>query len=88
MPRYFFHLHDGVSVMDWEGTDLPDIYTAQSQAIRTTGEMLRDLGARVWEDGDWRLEVADDRGRVLFVLHFWVEERLPAPDEAPGPAGV
>lgn len=45
MPRYFFHVTDGYSIRDAEGTELPDIYAAQDQAIRTSGEILRDMGA-------------------------------------------
>ena len=48
MPRYFFHVQDGSSSPDTDGTELPDIYTAQAQAIRTSGEILRDMGAKFW----------------------------------------
>lgn len=87
MPRYFFNVHDGTSILDEEGTELPDIYTAQAQAIRTSGEILRDLGARLWDGAEWRVEVANERGEVLFVLRFSAEERLPVPDGPPGPTG-
>ena len=74
MPRYFFHVLDGYSTRDTDGTELPDIYAAQHMAIRTSGEILRDMGAKFWDGTEWRLEVSDDRGRVLFVLRFSAEE--------------
>lgn len=80
MPRYFFHVRDGTSTPDDIGTDLPDIYSAQALAVRTCGEILRDMGARFWDGTEWRLEVADAQGQVLFVLRFSAEERLPQPD--------
>lgn len=86
MPRYFFHVFDGVSARDDVGTDLPDVYAAQEQAIRTAGEILRDMGARFWNDTEWRLEVAGESGRVLFVLRFAAEERLARPGGDPGRA--
>ena len=64
MPRYFFHVYDGSSSPDADGTELPDIYTAQAQAIRTSGEILRDMGAQFWDGTAWRLEVADARGLI------------------------
>ena len=85
MPRYFFHVHDGASLPDQDGTELPDIYTAQAQAIRTSGEILRDTGAKFWDGTAWRLEVADARGQVLFVLHFSAEERPTSSDTPPDP---
>jgi hypothetical protein len=85
MPRYFFHVYDGYSVPDQEGTELPDIYTAQAQAIRFSGELLRDMGAQFWDGTEWRLEVADARGQVLFVLRFSAEERPALTDTPPDP---
>ena len=86
MPRYFFHLYDGSSAPDQDGTELPDIYTAQAQAIRTSGEILRDMGAKFWDGTDWRLEVADARGQILFILRFSAEERAVLMDTPPNPS--
>ena len=77
MPRYFFNIIDGYSLVDEEGTELPDIYAAQAMAIRTSGEVLRDMGAKFWNDTEWKLEVLDEHGEILFVLHFSAEERIP-----------
>jgi hypothetical protein len=85
MPRYFFHVIDGTDVRDEDGTELPDIYVAQTEAIRLTGEILRDMGGRFWNGTEWRLEVSDQQGRVLFVLHFSAEERLPETGLEGGP---
>lgn len=74
MPRYFFHVRDGDSIDDLEGEELPDIYTAQAMAIRLSGEILRDMGARFWNAPEWRLDVADDQDRRLFILRFSAEE--------------
>jgi len=77
MPRYFFHVIDGTAVRDEDGTELASIYVAQAEAIRLSGEILRDMGARFWDGTKWRVEVADEQDQVLFVLHFSAEERLP-----------
>ena len=86
MPRYFFHVYDGSSSPDFDGTELPDIYTAQAVAIRTSGEILRDMGAKFWNGTDWRLEVADARGQILFILRFSAEERSVLTDTPPNPS--
>jgi len=74
MPRYFFNVQDGHSAPDLEGVELPDVYTAQAQAIRMSGEILRDMGAKFWNGTEWRLEVSDAWGHVLFVLRFSADE--------------
>ncbi|MBD2750358.1 hypothetical protein IC232_27235 [Microvirga sp. BT688] len=88
MPRYFFHVTDGYSARDDEGTELPDIYTAQSQAIRTSGELLRDMGGEFWNGTEWKLEVADEHAQILLTLRFSAEEHpaLTDPSRDPGSA--
>jgi hypothetical protein len=79
MPRYFFHVSDGSSTPDAEGTELPDISTAQAEALRMTGEILRETRTtQPWDGTEWKLEVADERGQVLLVLRFSAEERAPS----------
>jgi len=84
MPRYIFHTFYGYSTRDTEGTELPDISAAQHHAIRTSGEILRDMGARYWGGTEWKLEVTDEQGRVLFVLRFSAEEHPSLTDLSPG----
>ena len=85
MPRYYFHIRDRASEPDETGTELPDISTAQGQAIRLCGEILEGMGPRFWTGTDWRLEVADEHGCILFVLHFAAEERVTLADPRPDP---
>jgi len=44
MQRYYFHLKDGRLSLDEEGTEFPDIQAARREAIRYSGEVLRDGG--------------------------------------------
>ena len=79
MPRFFFHVIDGVSLPDADGVELPDIWVAQDQAVRLAGEILRETGARIWDSAAWRVAVADERGRTLLTLRFLADEPLPPP---------
>ena len=78
MPRYFFNLQDGRSTPDREGTELADIETARAEAVRLSGEILRDIGATYWDHPEWRLDVLDESGRTLFSLCFVAEEQADA----------
>ena len=73
MPRYFFNIQDGRATPDQEGTELPDMETARAEAVRLSGEVLRDTGAQYWRHPEWRLEVLDESGRTLFRLRFLAE---------------
>lgn len=81
MPRYFFHVLDGYTARDTDGTELPDIYAAQEQAIHMSGEILRDMGCKFWNGTEWKLEVTDEHGQSLFVLRFSAEEQLVSPNQ-------
>ena len=74
MPRYFFNIMGGRCDPDLTGTDLPDIYAAQGEAIRASGEMLSEIGPRFWDGAGWAMEVKDEAGRRLFTLRFSAEE--------------
>ncbi|MCP3369503.1 DUF6894 family protein [Bradyrhizobium cajani] len=76
MPRYFFHVHDGDSVLDDVGLDLPDIFAARTAAIELSGEILKhDLTVSFVPHVFWQVEVSDSPklgGHSLFILQFSV----------------
>jgi hypothetical protein len=74
MPRCFFNIMDGRSAPDLCGTELPDIYAAQAEAIRASADMLREMGARFWDGTEWAKEVKDETEHPLFTLRFSAEE--------------
>lgn len=86
MPRYFFHVIDGASFRDETGTELPDIDAARAQAIRLSGEILQETGARFWNGTAWKLIVTDNDERTLFELRFSAEEHTNRVDPRPDPS--
>jgi hypothetical protein len=79
MPRYFFHVHDGQSSIDRDGTELASLQEAREEAVRLSGQMLRERAARFWEGEKWRLDVASPADVPLFTL-------IVAAFDAPGAA--
>lgn len=74
MPRYHFNVHDGVRVPDTDGTELPDWQTARLEAVRRAGEVLKVDAKSVAFDDDWRIEVTDGTGLILFQMIFLMIE--------------
>ena len=68
MQRYFFHRADGPASKDTEGTELSDLAEAQREAVIYAAETLKDQPETVLDGGEFQVEVADDRGTVLFVV--------------------
>lgn len=72
VPRFHFNTYDNVTVLDPEGTELADWDEARLEAIRLCGEILKEDAKRVALCEDWRMEVTDDTGLVLFRFDFAV----------------
>jgi hypothetical protein len=78
MQRFFFHVQDGSETLDDVGTELPGLAEARAEAVRTSGEMLRDLGEQFWNSAEWRMWVTDETGRSVCALRFSAEhDRAP-----------
>lgn len=70
MPRYFFHLFNGETILDEEGAEVPNVAVALQSAAR----MARGMAAESVREGrlvlDHRIEVADALGETIGVVHF------------------
>ena len=68
MPRYFFATADGTRETDHIGTQLANIAAARVEAIRYAGDVLSDQPGMLWDGEDFRVEVSDETGLVLFTV--------------------
>lgn len=74
MPRFYFNVFPDGPELDEVGSNCPDVYVAQSHAVRMAGEIMRDLGRMFWSGGEWRIEVTDADGKTLYVVRFSAHE--------------
>jgi hypothetical protein len=70
MPRYFFHIEDGATTRDDEGTELKDVAVAKCEAVRLAGQMICDSAGSFWDKQEWKLTATNADGLTLFCLHF------------------
>jgi hypothetical protein len=70
MPRFFFHVHDGSSLVDRTGTELPSLTEAYTQAIAAAGELIKTAGIDLLAGAPWQMEVANEQGHIVLTLHF------------------
>ena len=71
MPQYFFDLHNDLDAEDPEGKELPDLEAAKAHVLQEARTMIQ---VSVEETGriDLRhhIDVRDDSGATVFVMHF------------------
>lgn len=47
-----------------------DIRGLRVELGRFVGQMLRDHAEQIWSDQDWRVDVTDASGFILYVMHL------------------
>lgn len=72
MRRYHFNIYDGISLPDKDGSTLPTWDDARVEAMRIANEVLSDRAHTTALGDNWRLEVTDDYGLILFRIDFAV----------------
>jgi hypothetical protein len=75
MGLYYFHLKDGITILDSEGTDLPDLAAVRRTALATATEILGGMkeGPAFWSGEPWKLWVTDQTsggGTNVLTLQF------------------
>jgi hypothetical protein len=68
MPRYFFSTANGERDIDKDGMELADPTAARIAAIRHAGAIMENEPEVLWDGGDFRVEVTDDCGLLLFTI--------------------
>ncbi|MDI6028683.1 hypothetical protein QBK99_21140 [Corticibacterium sp. UT-5YL-CI-8] len=70
MARYFFNLHDGISIPDTVGSEHPDLQSARSEAVETIAERLKGTLLKKVDVSAWLMNVTDEHGFTVIVLSF------------------
>ena len=68
MSRYHFNLHDHRYVPDPDGTELESLEIAKRQAIKLAAAILVNCPEEFLESNEWRVEVTDGSGVLLFTV--------------------
>ena len=74
MPQYFFHIRqDDYSSDHAEGLEFPDKEAARTEAAAVCGDMMRGIVGQIANRPEWRLDVSDEAGKLLFRFKFAAE---------------
>jgi hypothetical protein len=69
MPRYYFHIRDGENrVEDEEGTEVPDLEAAKSEARASARDLAIDEIRNQRPIDGRKVEIADAEGQTLAVI--------------------
>jgi hypothetical protein len=74
MPLFNIELRTADRVWETLALDRPDIGGLRTEMARFAGEFLRDHAQKIWEDQDWRVDVTDETGLILYVMHIFATD--------------
>lgn len=78
MPRFYFDVFDALVLRDDEGLEFDTAEAALAEAATAARELAQSEKYKAASGSNHRIEVRDDTGRVIGVVHF---------DEGTGSAG-
>ena len=73
MPMYHFHTSNGSAFHDKDGTELPDVEVARTQAVLFLGTLLNDDPTILTSAGHLLMTVTDDDGVTIFEISVAAE---------------
>jgi hypothetical protein len=70
VPRYYFHLHDTLGVLDEEGAEFADVAGAREYALANARDMVCADVRNGAVNLDHRIEIVDEEGERVLTLTF------------------
>jgi hypothetical protein len=77
MNRYFFHVRDGHTSLDTVGLECAGMDEVRAEALKATGEILKELGPEFWKHRAWSMWVTDESEATLLTLQLSVSQPTP-----------
>lgn len=66
--RYFFNVAGAVTEPDTKGLEIGSLSEARIRAVRFANEHLIERPELIWLGEEFRVEVTDDQGQLLFTF--------------------
>jgi hypothetical protein len=70
MPHYHIELRAANRVWETLDVERDDLEGLRLEMARFVGQLLKDHAHQIWSDQEWRVDVTDETGLILYVLHI------------------
>jgi hypothetical protein len=70
MPRYHINIRTESHIAQTLDVERDDHTALRIELARFVGELLKDHAEVIWVDEDWQIDVSDDDGLILYVMHI------------------
>lgn len=70
MPRYRIELRTETRVWETQSVESSDLTILRIEVAKFVGELLRNHAGQIWADEEWRVDVTDELGLILYVMEI------------------
>lgn len=70
MAAYHINIRTESHIADSLEVEMDDLTELRLELARFVGELLRDHAEQIWADEDWRIDVTDEAGAIIYVMHI------------------
>jgi hypothetical protein len=74
MPTYNLNVRTTSHIADTTTVKRSNLNELRLEMARFVGELLKDHAELIWKDQDWQVDVTDEAGLILYVLHVSASE--------------
>lgn len=74
MAKYHIELRTENTVWDTLDVERENLTELRIELARFVGELLKEHAQQIWIDEDWRVDVTDESGLILYVMHISASE--------------
>jgi hypothetical protein len=70
MAKFNIELRTESHVSETLEVEMKDLTALRVEVARFVGEMLREHASQIWADEDWRIDVTDQKGLILYIMQI------------------
>jgi hypothetical protein len=70
MPKFRINIRTASHIADTLEVEKESHTELRIELARFVGELLRDHAELIWTDEDWQIDVSDEAGLILYVMHI------------------
>jgi hypothetical protein len=70
MQKYYINVRTESHIARTTEVERDDQTALRIEMARFVGELLKDHAELIWADEDWQVDVTDDAGLILYVMHI------------------
>jgi hypothetical protein len=70
VARYYIGLRSETHLNETLEVEREDLTALRIELARFVGDLLKEHAGVIWQDQDWRVDVTDDTGLILFVMEI------------------